>query len=155
MTAGLDKKGTEKMAVLLSQCLANLYTLQVKTQNFHWNLVDPRFHSLHAFFQEQYEKVFEFVDEVAERIRMLGHRAPGSMREFLDLGTLDEASGLSSGDEMLSELLIDHELIIKEIRGVIEEAQKVNDEGTADLLIALLRFHEKTVWMLHSHFFEG
>lgn len=155
MTAGIEKKGAEKIAALLSRLLANTYSLQVKTQNFHWNVVDPRFTSLHKFFEQQYDAIAEGVDEIAERIRMLGHRSPGSMREFLDLGGLDEASGVSSGDEMLSELLVDHQLVIKEIRGMIKESQEYDDEGTADMLIGRLRFHEKTVWMLHSHFYEG
>ncbi len=155
MAAGLDKKSAQKIKVLLSRSLANTYLLLVKTQNFHWNVVDARFHSLHEFFQEQYEALFEAVDEIAERIRMLGFKSPGSLREFLDLGTLDEAETNLSGDDMLSELLIDHELVIKDLREQIKESIELGDEGTGDMLIDRLRFHEKTAWMLHSHFFES
>lgn len=151
MAAGLEKKACQKIGATLSQALANTYLLLVKSQNFHWNVVDPRFHSLHEFFQEQYEALFEAVDEIAERIRMLGLKSPGSLREFLDLGNLDEADTNLTGDEMLSELLADHETVIKALREMIEEAVEFGDEGTGDMLIDRLRFHEKTAWMLRSH----
>jgi len=154
MAAGLDKKTCQRVGASLSRALANTYLLQVKSQNFHWNVVDPRFHSLHEFFQEQYEALFEAVDEIAERIRMLGLKSPGSLREFLDLGTLDEADVNLSGDEMLSELLSDHEAVIVSLREMIKEAMDLGDEGTGDMLIDRLRFHEKTAWMLHSHLGE-
>jgi starvation-inducible DNA-binding protein len=154
MAAGLDKKARQSIKVILSKALANTYILLAKTQNFHWNVVDPRFHSLHELFQQQYEALFEAADEIAERIRMLGFKSPGSLREFLDLGTLDEAETNLSGDDMLSELLIDHELIIKDLREQIKEVIDLGDEGTGDMLIDRLRFHEKTAWMLHGHFFE-
>lgn len=152
--SGLEQKACEKIASFLARTQANTYLLLVKTQNFHWNLVDSRFHSLHGFFEEQYTELFTAVDGLAERIRMLGIRAPGSLQEFLDLGSLDETSGVLSGDAMLSELLIDHELIIQDLRGQIQEAGKYNDQGTIDLLIERLRAHEKTSWMLKAHFSE-
>jgi len=151
MAAGLEKKACQKIGATLSQALANTYLLLIKSQNFHWNVVDPRFHSLHAFFQEQYEALFEAVDEIAERIRMLGMKSPGSLREFLDLGSLDEADVNLSGDEMLQDLLSDHEAVISGLRNMIKEAMDYGDEGTGDMLIDRLRFHEKTVWMLRSH----
>ena len=150
--AGLEQKACEKIATFLSRTLANTYLLQVKTQNFHWNLNDNRFASLHSFFEEQYSELFTAVDALAERLRMLGIRSPGSLSEFLDLSTLDEASGGLTGDEMLSELLIDHELIIQDLRGQIKEASEYNDLGTADLLTERLRSHEKSSWMLKAHF---
>jgi len=151
MAAGLDKKACQKIAATLSQALANTYLIQIKSQNFHWNVVDPRFHMLHDFFQEQYEALFEAVDIIAERIRILGQKSPGSLREFLDLSTLDEADVNLTGDEMLQNLLSDHESVVGSLRDMVKEAQEFGDEGTADLLIDRLRFHEKTAWMLRSH----
>jgi len=106
---------------------------------------------LHDFFQEQYEALFEAVDIIAERIRILGQKSPGSLREFLDLSTLDEADVNLTGDEMLQNLLSDHESVVGSLRDMVKEAQEFGDEGTADLLIDRLRFHEKTAWMLRSH----
>lgn len=151
MGIGIEQKAADRIVEILSKVLANSYLLLVKTQNFHWNVVDPRFSELHLFFESQYENLQEAVDVIAEQIRSLGAKAPGSMREFLDIGSLDESSGALSGDEMLSELLIDHETMISDLRKYIKLAQDAGEEGSADLLIERLRFHEKTLWMVRSH----
>jgi len=136
----------------LTVFLANSYILYVKTQNFHWNVVDPRFYSLHKFFEEQYEDFQEGIDEIAERIRMLQAMSPGSMAEFLKLGTLKESSAKSlSANQMINELLVDHETVIKDLHRDIANANTAGDDGTADMMIQRIRFHEKTSWMLRSH----
>lgn len=134
----------------LSIFLADTYLLYVKTQNFHWNVKDPRFFSLHNFFEEQYRSLAEAIDEIAERIRMLDAKTPGSLSEFLDLTRLEDARGNLSADEMLKQLLKDHQSIIQWIRPQIELISSLGDEGSADLLIQRLRAHEKAVWMLKS-----
>lgn len=136
----------------LTVFLANSYILYVKTQNFHWNVVDPRFYSLHKFFEEQYEAFQEGIDEIAERIRMLQAKSPGSMTEFLKLGTLKESSAKSlSANQMIYELLVDHEAVIKDLHRDIAKANAAGDDGTADMMIQRIRFHEKASWMLRSH----
>lgn len=150
----LERKTLRQIASGLSKLLADTYLLYVKTQNFHWNVVDSKFYSLHKFFESQYEALSEAVDEIAERIRALGEKAPGSMKEFLDLTQLDESPSELSGSEMIQTLAEDHHLIIDWLRPEIELAAKRGDEGTADLFIQRLRFHEKTLWMLRSHFPE-
>ncbi|CCB87225.1 MULTISPECIES: Dps family protein [Parachlamydia] len=139
----------------LAQVLADTYILYLKTQNFHWNVVDPRFYSLHKMLEDQYEELAEAVDEIAERIRMLNGKSPATMKEFLELGSLSEAEGDLSGDEMLQMLIDDHASLIKTIRKKIEESQTLQDEGTADMFIQRLRAHEKNHWMLLSHFEEA
>lgn len=141
----------QQISQTLSQLLADSYVLYVKTQNFHWNIVDPRFHSLHEMFEEQYRQLAKAVDEMAERIRMLENKAPGSMRQFLALTSLSESDGNLLGEKMLEELLDNHEQIVDWIRPRIEEIVALGDQGTADLLIQRLRYHEKTAWMLRSH----
>jgi len=148
---GLEQNARKKIAHDLGIVLADTYVVYVKTQNFHWNVVDRRFYSLHLFFEKQYEELEESIDEVAERIRKLGERTPATLKQFLEMTTLKESKGDLSGDEMINQLLHDHESIIKSLRGYIEHASKLHDEGTADLLIQHLRFHEKTAWMLRSH----
>lgn len=135
----------------LSQLLADTYVTYVKTQNFHWNLIDARFHDLHIFFEGLYQELAEGVDAIAERIRMLRCHPPGTMQKFLELSSLSEGNGQITGNEMIQELLNDRELIIKNIRPMIQKASELNDEGTADLLIQHLRIHEKAAWMLQSH----
>lgn len=142
----------QKTVLFLSQLLSNTYILYVKTQNFHWNIRDERFYSLHKMFEKQYEELAEATDDLAERIRALGHTAPGALREFLANGSLHESESTLSGDAMLQQLIEDHHTLTDQIRPKISEIQKTGDEGTADLLIERLRYHEKTLWMLRSHF---
>lgn len=135
----------------LSETLANTFTLNLLTKNFHWNVIDPRFIMLHKFFDEQYEELNEGVDAIAERIRMLKGRTPASMQEYLALTSIEENDSELTGDEMIRQLLRGHEKIIARLRVLIEEAQKLGDEGTADLYIQRLRAHENAAWMLRSH----
>lgn len=151
-TAVLDRGSGQKTGQFLSQLLSDTYILYVKTQNFHWNIRDERFYSLHSMFEKQYEELAEAVDELAERLRMLNLTAPGSMREFLAKGTIQENAETLTGDAMLQQLIEDHLSIADHIRPQISEVQKSGDEGTADLLIGRLRYHEKITWMLRSHF---
>ena len=147
----LEPSVLQQIAQQLGMILADMYVLYVKTQNFHWNIVDPRFYSLHKFLEEQYEALAEAIDEVAERIRILGQRSPGSLQQFLDMTSLHESDGDLSGDEMLHALLKDHQSLAQQLRDRIEYVSNLRDEGTADLLINRLRFHEKTAWMIRSH----
>lgn len=146
----LQVDACQKTAQLLAQLLSDTYLLYVKTQNFHWNIVDPRFYALHKMLEEQYEELAEAVDMIAERIRALGLKAPGSMRQFLEMTMLEEAGNNLSGNAMLEQLFSDHQAIARSLYTHIEESSKLGDEGTADLFIQRLRAHEKTAWMLRS-----
>jgi starvation-inducible DNA-binding protein len=144
----------EKIIPSLSKFTADTYVLYTKTQNAHWNVIDRRFFQLHKFFEEIYEELAEGIDELAERIRMVGGNAPGSLKEFLKLTRIDEVSGLVDGQTAIAELYVDHLEMTKRALELIKEAQKIGDEGTADLIISRLRFHEKSAWMLLSHLEE-
>lgn len=149
---GLTDSIRQQIAQNLSMLLADTYVLYVKTQNFHWNIMDSRFYSVHLFLEKEYQKLEENIDEIAERIRKLGELAPGSLKQFLEMTSLKESSGDLTGDEMLEGLLKDHESICQFLRDRIGLTSKLGDEGTSDLLIQLLRDHEKSAWMLRSHF---
>lgn len=136
----------------LGQFLANTYVIYVKTQNFHWNIEGEGFYFLHKMLEAQYEELAEAVDEIAERLRALNRKAPGSMRDFLELSTVEEAApGEYTAQEMIQQLVNDHSSLIRDLHRDIEEANKRRDDGTADLFIQRLRAHEKTAWMLKSH----
>lgn len=150
-TVVLDRTTCQQITTQLIHILADTYVLYLKTQNFHWNVVDPRFHSLHELFEEQYEQLAEATDIIAERIRMLGSHTPASMNQFLKQTSLEEAEGHYSGDEMLQLLLADHETCANQIRSSIEDCNRLNDAGTSDMLVARLREHEKAAWMIRSH----
>lgn len=148
---GLIESIRQQIALSLGLILADTYVLYTMTQNFHWNVIDPRFYSLHLFFENQYKELADNIDALAERIRMLGERTPSTLKQFLDMTSLTEFTEDISGDEMLQELLKNHEILCRNLRDGIEHSSKLGDQGTADLLVQLLRFHEKTAWMLRSH----
>ena len=142
---------TKKIAKGLGSFLADSYILYLKTQNFHWNIEGEGFYFLHKMFQDQYEELAEAVDEIAERIRGLKEKSPGTMKKFLELTCLKESSGSMSAKKMIGSLLQDHEKIILSLRKKIPEALDEGDEGTGDFYVERLRVHEKTAWILRSH----
>ena len=142
----------EAVVSALCEVLASTYTLYLKTQNFHWNVVGPWFHQLHLFFEGQYKALAEANDELAERIRALGYVAPGSFSTFARLSHIDEAPDASPRDEeMISLLLDDHTKMSDLAHRLIKIAQDAGDEITADLMIRRATEHQKTAWMLKSH----
>lgn len=148
---GLNDKQRNAVIETLTQYLGSLYVLNVKTQGYHWNVVDGRFKMLHEQFEELYNGGVEAVDETAERIRALGEFAPATLADMVELSILeDEQVTESNGDEMLASLLADHELLIQNLREWIRLAQDNEDEVTADYYIARLAEHEKNAWMLRS-----
>jgi starvation-inducible DNA-binding protein len=150
---GLNADTRKSETEMLGANLADLHVLYQKTRNYHWNVVGPRFHELHEFFEEQYTEIAENIDEVAERIRQLGGKAPGTMAEYLKTARLsEEQPGVyPDAETMIANLLADHEAIIRQLREDINTADEdCGDTGTADFLTALLEDHEKKAWMLRS-----
>ena len=140
----------QKIADELMHFLADTYALYLKTQNFHWNVTGPNFHSLHKMFEEQYTELAAAVDLVAERIRALKCAVPASFSQFMKLTSLKEENGTPSTKDMLKHLMKDHETVVQHAYIVLIKAQKIHDEATTDLLIERIREHEKTIWMLCS-----
>lgn len=150
MNTGISYEKTKEIAGGVSSVFADTYTLYLKTQNFHWNVTGPRFHQLHGMFEEHYSEMAEAIDEIAERIRALGQRSPGSFKEFLQLTSISEETGDLTPDQMIMKLIEGHETISRKSREVVQVASKHNDEATADLLTSRMLTHEKTAWMLRS-----
>lgn len=149
---GIGGEELMKIHELLNGILADQHVLYLKTRNFHWNLVGDRFRTLHEFYEEQYDDLATAIDETAERIRMLGGVARGSMREFLDGATLEETPGaLVHGVDSITALVSDHEACIRSLREAVSLCdEEYDDAGTADFLTALLQKHEQAAWMLRS-----
>lgn len=135
----------------LSILLASGYTLYLKTQNFHWNVTGPMFTTLHTLFETQYTELALANDEIAERIRALGAFAPGSLAEFSRLSVVREATGRTTAKDMIKTLTADQKAIAKVAHKVIDAADKVSDQATADLGTRRIDIHEKNAWMLQSH----
>lgn len=140
-----------KLVQGLEQVLAETYALYLKTQNYHWNVTGMHFHSLHAFFEEQYKALASAVDEIAERIRTLDAPAPGSFKEFQQLSTLSEPIQDGNDKSMLEDLLNSHKTLSTTLQSTWEVADSSGDEVTADFLVDRLSEHRQFSWMLKAH----
>jgi len=136
----------------LARTLADEYTLLLKTQNFHWNVEGPMFFSLHTLFEQQYTQLQNTADRVAERIRALGHRAPGSFDEFKKISKIHDAPiGSLSAIQMIEILVRDHQILLDDIHQFRKLAESEGDATTATLYDDLAFFHDKAAWMIRSH----
>ncbi|MEZ0391074.1 MAG: Dps family protein [Pseudobdellovibrionaceae bacterium] len=147
---GIPDRQRKEIAQGLSRLLADSYTLYLTTHNFHWNVTGPMFQTLHVMFMEQYTELWQSLDEIAERIRSLGHPAPGTYAQFNQLTTLEEVEGVPKAKEMVRILVQGHEAVAKTARSIFPLAEEGGDESTLDLLTGRLQTHEKTAWMLRS-----
>jgi starvation-inducible DNA-binding protein len=147
---GINAEQREDIAAGLSKLLADSYSLYLKTHNYHWNVKGPMFNTLHLMFEEQYTELATAVDEIAERIRALGVKAPGSYSAFSELTRIEEGSGEESAEEMIRQLTVGQETVVRTAREVFPVAEAANDEPTADLLTQRMQIHEKNAWMLRS-----
>ncbi len=151
MDIGISGKERAAIVAGLSRLLADTYTLYLTTHNFHWNVTGPQFNSLHAMFMAQYTELWNAVDPIAERIRSLGHVAPGSYAQFAALSSLPDApADPPKADEMVRLLMQGHEAVARTARAVFPIAEAANDQPSCDLLTQRLDVHEKTAWMLRS-----
>ena len=151
---GIKSKYLEEVAHSLGKILADEYVLYTKTRKAHWCITGADFHSKHLFFESQYNQLEEIIDEVAERIRTLGHFPPATLKEFLQLTHLSEQSR-EKNDSIgyIKELLADHESILIHLRENIDGyANRLHDAGTSDYITGLMEIHEKMAWMLRAHF---
>ena len=148
---GIGEDDRAAIAQGLSRVLADTYTLYLTTHNFHWNVTGPMFNTLHRMFMEQYTELWNAVDGIAERIRALGHRAPGSYADFASLSSIADAPQIPpKALEMVRMLQQGHETVARTAREVFPLAAKADDQPTADLLTQRLDIHEKAAWMLRS-----
>lgn len=148
---GISDKDREAIANGLSKLLADTYTLYLTTHNFHWNVTGPMFNTLHTMFMGQYTELWNAVDPIAERIRSLGHFAPGSYQQFSELTSLPDVPATPpKAIEMIKILVKGHEAVARTARSTFALAGEADDQPTADLLTQRLDIHEKTAWMLRS-----
>ena len=147
---GISNDDRKKIAHGLSALLADSYTLYLMTHNFHWNVTGPQFNSLHLMFMGQYTEQWNALDIIAERIRALGHPAPGTYKEFVKLASIKEIDGVPKSDDMIRHLVSAQEATARTARKLFPVVEAANDQPTADLLTQRLEVHEKTAWMLRS-----
>lgn len=147
---GINDQQRQAIADGLSRLLADSYSLYMKTHNYHWNVTGPMFNSLHVMFEEQYTELATAVDEIAERIRALGHLAPGSFSEFSALTSIKEGDKSADAQSMIRDLVESQETVVRTCREIFPSVDEASDEPTADLLTVRMQTHEKTAWMLRA-----
>jgi starvation-inducible DNA-binding protein len=149
-TAGSKTKSDSAVVKSLNRLLADTYSLLANTQYAHWNVEGPGFFSLHKAFQEQYEQLFEAVDEIAERVRALDAYTLGGLRNFSHESGIEELTTPASAKDYVASLAVAHEKTLADALAVRDAAGAVNDLETQDLAIKTIQWHQKTIWMLKS-----
>jgi starvation-inducible DNA-binding protein len=148
---GISAADRAAVAGGLAGLLADTYTLYLTTHNFHWNVTGPMFNTLHTMFMGQYTELWNAVDPIAERIRSLGHPAPGSYAQYAALASIKDAPAVPpKALEMVRILVEGHEAVARTARGAFPLAEKAGDQPTCDLLTQRLAVHEQQAWMLRS-----
>ncbi len=149
---GISDKNRQAVAMALNQLLADEHILYNKTRNYHWSIEGPSFMEFHKLYEAQYDMLAESIDEIAERIRTIGHFAEGRLKEIVKLATLDEPEVPTSQEQQIQNLESDHETMILKLRKLIKDFdEKYKDIGSSDFVTGLLRQHEKMAWMLRSY----
>ena len=147
---GITDSNRKASAEAVSRLLADTYTLYLKTHGYHWNVEGPHFQQLHMQFMEQYTEMWTAVDDLAERVRALGHYAPASYAAMSALSTIKEEHGEPDWQEMVRSLAKGHEQVAKTAREVLRIAEESGDDATADVVAPRVTLHEKTAWMLRA-----
>jgi len=149
---GISDKNSQAAALRLNQILADEYVLYTKVRNYHWNVEGSNFMEMHKFYEGMYNEIDEVIDEIAERVRMLGHYSEGRLKDFLKLSALNEEEYTNDQKKQMKNLLSDHETMIRNLRNDINTFdEKYKDAGNADFLTGLLKLHEKWAWFVRSY----
>ena len=150
---GIKPDNLTSVSHALNSILADEFVLYAKTRGAHWNVEGPDFYNKHIFFEKQYEELADIIDEVAERIRVLGHYASSKLHEYVELTHLTQDTREENNSEgFIHVLLGDHETVIIHLRENINRFNdEFNDAGTADFITGLMKKHETMAWMLRSH----
>lgn len=150
VNTGLPDTARKDIAGELAHLLADTYTLYMKTHGYHWNVSGPMFRSLHLMFEEHYMELRDAVDLIAERMLALGHPAPASYSEFATLASVADEPGVPDAMDMVRNLVVAHETVVRTARKVVAAAEEAGDVATADLATVRIDTHEKTAWMLRA-----
>lgn len=149
----ISEKNLKEVSTILNNLVADEYVLYTKTRNAHWNIEGPGFMELHKFFETQYDALDLIIDEVAERVRSLGHYSLGSLKDFLSITNLtEEHNDFSRQKQVIQSLLNDHETIIRSLRkNITVVTENCKDAGTGDFITGIMEQHEKMSWMLRAY----
>jgi starvation-inducible DNA-binding protein len=149
---GIPDDHLQVIALELNKVLADEFVVYTKTRNYHWNVEGSNFMEMHKFYEGQYEQLEDIIDNVAERIRTIGHYAEARLKDYIKLTHLEEQASTNKQSEQLQNLLEDHELIIQNLRKlIILFSDQHKDLGTSDFVTGLMKEHEKMAWFIRSY----
>ena len=149
---GIPDEHLQAISLELNKVLADEFVVYTKTRNYHWNVEGINFMEMHKFYESMYEELDEIIDELAERIRTLGHYAEARLKDYTRLTHLEEPEYTNNQTEQLQNLLVDHEVIVKNLRKLITVfADDHKDLGTSDFVTGLMQKHEKMAWFVRSY----
>jgi starvation-inducible DNA-binding protein len=148
---GIKKEGADAIVSKFGNLLADLQIFYANMRGFHWNVKGESFFTLHQKFEEQYDYLADKIDEVAERILMLGGTPANNYSHYLKISSIKEVSGLSCEFEMINSILESYKTIIAKEREIVSLAGKYSDEATVNMLGDYIQEQEKTIWMFSSY----
>lgn len=149
---GISAANLKAVASEMNKVLADEFVLYTKTRNYHWNIEGSNFMELHKFYESQFEQFDQIIDDVAERIRSIGHTADARLKDYLKNTHLEEPDYTNDQQQQMKNLLNDHETIIRNLRDLIDVfSEKHKDEGSADFVTGLMQEHEKMAWFIRSY----
>lgn len=147
----LSENGVNNVVSSLHQLLADFQIYYTNLRGFHWNIKGHDFFVLHSQFEKMYDDAAEKVDEIAERILMLGGTPANKFSEYLKTANIKEVDKVSNGDEALKNILETYSHFIGEERKLLAIASQAGDEVTVALMSDYLKEQEKMVWMLTAY----
>lgn len=152
ISAGLDAKHEFKHSQkILQKTLANHAVLLHQTLNYHWNVEGKEFHDYHLLFDKEYHQLFDNLDLIAERLRAVGGKVLGSMKNLIDSASINEDNGQAPHPKTMIQRLHDqYHRVIEDMRAAVKKLEKSGDVATRKMLEDLIEMQEKTKWMLSS-----
>ncbi len=139
-----------QLVEMVNKQVANWSVLYIKLHNYHWYVKGSNFFTLHEKFEELYNESAVHIDELAERLLAIGGQPVATMKEILELSSIQEADGNENADEMVSTISNDFSILTGELKEGMKVAGDVDDETTGDMLLAIHQSLEKHIWMLQS-----
>ncbi|AOH56806.1 MULTISPECIES: DNA starvation/stationary phase protection protein [Bacillaceae] len=140
----------KKLGKLVNKEIANFSVLYTKIHNYHWFVNGPHFFELHQKLEELYVEITANYDELAERLLAIGEKPVATLKEYLELTTLEEATGNENTEDMVQSVINDFEKLSEEFLEIIEAAEE-EDPVTADMLTSMKKSFNKHAWMLRAY----
>ncbi|MFD0051157.1 Dps family protein [Actinomycetes bacterium NPDC127524] len=142
---------SKKTVEVVNKEIANFSVLYTKLHNYHWFVNGPHFFELHVKLEELYNEVTANMDELAERLLALGEKPVATIKEYMELTSIEEATGQENTEDMVQSVITDFEKLSKELEEGIESAEKDDDQVTGDMLIGMKKSLNKHAWMLRAY----